>query len=110
MDLPPRLGVFLDRCSRPHQDAAAACFVGLAYAVATADDPGGGKSGPGTISRRSSTSMSGLRMTAMVASTISRKLWGGMLVAIPTAMPEAPLISRLGSRVGRTVGSVSLSS
>jgi len=58
------------------RDAAAAGFVGLPDAVAAADDPGGGKSGPGTISISSSTSMSGLRMTAMVASTISRKLCG----------------------------------
>jgi len=69
-----------------------------------------GKSGPGTISMRSSTSISGLRDYRMVASTISRRLCGGMLVAMPTAMPEEPLTSRLGRRVGRTVGSVSLSS
>ena len=31
-----------------------------------------------------------------------------MLVAIPTAMPELPLTSRLGRRVGRTDGSIRL--
>ena len=31
----------------------------------------------------------------------SVRLWGGMLVAMPTAMPAEPLISRLGMRVGQ---------
>ena len=35
----------------------------------------------------------------------SPKLWGGMFVAIPTAMPVAPFMRRLGTRLGRTVGS-----
>ena len=34
-------------------------------------------------------------------STISPKLCGGMFVAIPTAMPEAPLTRRLGMRDGK---------
>ncbi len=46
-------------------------------------------------------SPSSLRM----ASHISPRLWGGMLVAIPTAIPDAPLISMFGRRAGRTVGS-----
>ena len=33
--------------------------------------------------------------------TPRRRLWGGMLVAMPTAMPELPLTSRLGSRAGQ---------
>ena len=37
---------------------------------------------------------------------ISLRLCGGMLVAMPTAMPVEPFISRLGSAAGRTVGSV----
>ena len=36
---------------------------------------------------------------------ISVRLCGGMLVAMPTAMPEEPLTSRFGMRVGRTSGS-----
>jgi hypothetical protein len=32
-------------------------------------------------------------------------LCGGMFVAIPTAIPEVPLTSRLGNRAGRTSGS-----
>ena len=35
----------------------------------------------------------------------SRMLWGGMLVAMPTAMPLEPFTSRLGNREGRTLGS-----
>ena len=31
------------------------------------------------------------------ASQISCRLWGGMLVAMPTAMPDAPLASKLGT-------------
>ena len=38
-------------------------------------------------------------------SMTSDRLWGSILVAIPTAMPEAPLMMRLGIFVGRTVGS-----
>src|SRR5207244_3051597 len=37
--------------------------------------------------------------------TISVRLCGGMFVAIPTAIPFEPLISRLGTRVGNTTGS-----
>jgi hypothetical protein len=37
---------------------------------------------------------------------ISPRLWGGMLVAIPTAMPWLPFTNRLGKRLGRTTGSV----
>jgi hypothetical protein len=37
----------------------------------------------------------------------SPRLCGGMFVAIPTAMPLAPLTSRFGNRAGRTTGSSS---
>ena len=59
-----------------------------------------GKSGPGTIFISSSSEVSGLAISASVASMISPGLCGGMLVAMPTAMPLAPLISRLG-KLGR---------
>ena len=49
-------------------------------------------------------------MSAMQADTISCRLCGGMLVAMPTAIPDEPLINRLGTRVGKTAGSVSDSS
>ena len=60
-----------------------------------------GKSGPFTISRISSIVVS--RCSSMVlsiilttASTTSLRLWGGILVAIPTAIPEVPFTRRFG--------------
>ena len=41
---------------------------------------------------------------------ISVRLCGGMLVAIPTAMPDEPLTSRFGRRAGSTTGSCWVSS
>ena len=49
-------------------------------------------------------------MSMTSPSTTSPRLWGGMLVAMPTAMPEEPLMSRFGTLVGRTIGSWSDSS
>ena len=69
-----------------------------------------GKSGPGTMRKIAPGESWGFLMTAIVASTISFRLWGGMLVAMPTAIPLAPLRSRFGTRAGRTTGSSSLSS
>ncbi len=48
-----------------------------------------GKSGPGTYLHRSSEVRSGSSIRAIVASAISPRWWGGMFVAIPTAMPGA---------------------
>ena len=64
-----------------------------------------GKSGPLTNSIRSSGVASGCSNRCSVASMTSPRLWGGMLVAMPTAMPWLPLTSRLGNRPGRTTGS-----
>src|SRR3989304_2221219 len=64
-----------------------------------------GKSGPFTISARSSVLASGFSMRRTMASQSSLRLWGGMFVAMPTAMPEAPLASRLGRRAGSGRGS-----
>ena len=49
-------------------------------------------------------------MIFTTAAISSRRLWGGMLVAMPTAIPEVPLAKRLGNRDGRTTGSFSVSS
>jgi hypothetical protein len=38
------------------------------------------------------------------------RLWGGILVAIPTAIPEAPFTRRFGILDGSTVGSLMESS
>ncbi len=72
--------------------------------------PAVGKSGPGMIFMSSSIDVPGLSMSATAPSMISPMLCGGMLVAMPTAMPVVPLMSRFGTFAGRTVGSSSLSS
>ena len=69
-----------------------------------------GKSGPGTMRSSSSSVMPGFAISARSASTISPRLCGGMFVAMPTAMPDAPLTRRFGTFDGMTVGSSSLSS
>ena len=43
----------------------------------------------------------------MIALTTSRRLCGGMFVAMPTAMPDEPLTTRFGMPAGSTVGSSS---
>ena len=69
-----------------------------------------GKSGPGIKTIRSSTEISGLSISAKHALIVSFRLWGGMFVAIPTAIPEEPLASRLGILEGRTSGMISVPS
>ena len=64
-----------------------------------------GKSGPCTNCINSSGVASGLSTRWSSASHTSRRLCGGMFVAMPTAMPDAPLTSRFGTRAGSTVGS-----
>ena len=49
-------------------------------------------------------------MKAIVALIISPRLCGGILVAIPTAIPPAPFTSILGYCDGKTSGSFSVSS
>ena len=41
----------------------------------------------------------------ITALSISFKLWGGMFVAIPTAIPDDPFTKSAGNFAGRTVGS-----
>ena len=43
-------------------------------------------------------------MRWIVASITSRRLCGGMFVAIPTAMPPPPFTNRFGKRAGSTDG------
>jgi hypothetical protein len=43
----------------------------------------------------------------MIASLNSQRLCGGMLVAIPTAMPMEPFARTFGQRDGRLAGSSS---
>ena len=69
-----------------------------------------GKSGPGSTSISSSAPHSGFATRMRSAAATSRRLWGGTLVLIPTAMPELPFTSRLGIRQGSTAGSCRRSS
>ena len=51
-----------------------------------------------------------LSMYSIIPSITSERLWGGMFVAIPTAIPEAPFMISAGTLVGNTVGSIIVSS
>ncbi len=64
-----------------------------------------GKSGALTYSIRSDTDRSLLSISAIAPLSVSVRLCGGILVAIPTAIPLAPFTSRFGIRVGNTEGS-----
>ena len=69
-----------------------------------------GKSGPLTIESNSSISVSRssstlLSMIFTTALMTSRRLCGGIFVAIPTAIPEEPLTKRFGILDGNTDGS-----
>ena len=68
-----------------------------------------GKSGPLMNFRQASSSSglvaSWLTSSHWTASATSRRLCGGMFVAMPTAIPEEPFTSRFGKRAGSTVGS-----
>ena len=66
-----------------------------------------GKSGPGISFISSSNEISGLLIKARQAEMDSSRLCGAIFVAIPTAIPEEPFISKFGIRVGRTSGIVS---
>ena len=69
-----------------------------------------GKSGPLTISSKSSKVQFGFSILLIVASIISPKLWGGILVAYPADIPFDPFTSKFGNLVGNTVGSFNESS
>jgi hypothetical protein len=66
-----------------------------------------GKSGPSTCSHSCAVVDFGSSSRRTHAAATSRRLCGGMSVAMPTAMPVAPFSSRLGSRAGSSTGSSS---
>ena len=66
-----------------------------------------GRSGPGMKRISPSTRVSGCLIRCRSAWTTSTRLWGAMLVAMPTAMPVVPLTIRLGIAAGSTTGSSS---
>ena len=72
--------------------------------------PAVGKSGPFMWVISSSTVIFSLLIVAIIPLIISVRLCGGIFVAIPTAIPSEPLIKRVGTAVGNTVGSLSVSS
>ena len=69
-----------------------------------------GKSGPGIYFISSFNLISLFSINAIVPLIISPKLCGGILVAIPTAIPPAPFTRRFGYWAGNTSGSFSVSS
>ena len=79
---------------------------GIAVGMATSIPPRSGLLGS---SIRSSMVASGFLIRCSAASQSSCALCGGMDVAMPTAMPEAPLARRFGKAPGRTTGSWSSS-
>ena len=69
-----------------------------------------GKSGPLMIFIRSSTVVSSSSIIFTAPSMTSPRLWGGMDVAMPTAIPLDPFTRRFGNLDGSTTGSFSSSS
>ncbi len=69
-----------------------------------------GKSGPRTCASSSSSVADGFSSRWMQAAATSRRLWGGISVDMPTAMPDAPFRRRFGRRAGRRTGSLSVPS
>ena len=92
-----------------HHEAAAAGAVGLGDVGAAEEGAAGGEVGAEDVLEDEVEvevkSWGDFVSRAMQALTTSVRLCGGMLVAMPTAMPELPLMMRLGTRAGRTEGS-----
>ena len=99
----------LDLDDTPHTDRPTAGGVGVDDALVPDNQTGGGEVRP--LDPFDHGRQRGLFVGVVVlqapvnAVANSRRLCGGMLVAMPTAMPPLPLASRLGKRLGRTVGS-----
>ena len=66
-----------------------------------------GKSGPLMTPNKSLMVQSGLSIKRIKPWINSDKLWDGMEVDIPTAIPLEPLANKLGKAAGKTVGSCS---
>ena len=72
--------------------------------------PAVGKSGPLICCIISSVLMSSFSIRAIRPLITSIRLWGGIFVAIPTAIPSEPLIKSVGTVDGSKVGSFNVSS
>ena len=103
------LGVLVDLDDGALGDRAATGAVGLLDALAADDERAVGEVGAlDPLDQRVLELLlvaSGCSSAQIAPSETSRRLCGGMLVAMPTAMPAEPLTSRLGKRAGRMVGS-----
>ena len=69
-----------------------------------------GKSGLGIKDIKSETDILGLSIKLIVAFTTSVRLCGGISVAIPTAIPDAPFNKTLGNLEDRYLGSIKVPS
>ena len=103
-------GDVLDGALGAHEEAAAAGAVGLRDGGLAEDEAAGGEVGTLDVLEDEVEVGAGFvlglcRAARWQALMTSVRLCGGMLVAMPTAMPELPLTMRLGMRAGRTVGS-----
>ena len=93
--------------ARSRNDPRPVRYASLIAARGSMMTPPVGKSGPCTWSSSVSSRAFGALMRCRQAAQSSSRLWGGMLVAMPTAMPEEPLASRFGKAAGSTTGSCS---
>ena len=109
-DLFERL-LLLDHRARAHDDAAAARLLVVLDAGAAVDEAARREvRALDELAQLADRRASGLSISAMIAAMTSRRLCGGMFVAMPTAMPDEPLTSRFGNAAGRTFGSCRRSS
>ena len=92
-----------------HGDEATSGAVGLFDALVAEDGGAGGEvrslDDADQVFQQFLAAASGWSSAQWTPSATSRMLCGGMLVAMPTAMPAEPLTSRFGKRAGSTVGS-----
>ena len=93
-----------------HDDGSPAGLVGLPDAILTKNKAGCRK--VWSFDATHQVMDGGVRVVDQAdnPSITSDILCGGILVAIPTAIPDEPLISRLGTRQGKADGSLSESS
>ncbi len=102
--------LFLDRGLGADVEPSAAGAVSLADAVAAVDDAAGREIGTGDKFHQLVVVDFGIIDDRRQGVDHLARLCGGILVAMPTAMPEVPLQIRLGNFPGRTLGSVRVSS
>ena len=93
--------------ARTHLEAAAAAGVDLTYVAGRRDDLSAAREVRAGQPARSMSSSDafGSASSSSVAAATSRRLCDGISVAMPTAMPDAPLSSTNGRRAGSSRGS-----